>query len=264
MTQAAHFLGLDQSTAGRRLSQLEAELGVVLFIRSKAGFALTQSGEAAVARALEVEMSINGLVDDVTTSSHSAVGTVRLMGNGWTLARLSCGAVGKLLRENPMLNLRTVSLLRSSHVRGLASVSIWFEKTPENGEFSVRLGEVPFALYKSKTVDSSSNWVAFYDEDVTRPLMTSAVAKLRKKGDVLRFTATDAEILHCAVAAGVGRGLLPMCIAEADPRLERVNDGPPELLRTLWMHTHPDTVETKRVKLTLQWLRSEFDRVFLP
>ncbi len=264
LTRAAKFLGLDQSTAGRRLSALEAELGVVLFIRSKTGFAPTQAGDAAIVRALEVEASINGLVDDVTSSSHSAVGTVRLMGNAWTLERLSCQAVGAFLKKNPQLNLRTISLLRNSHVRGEASVSIWFEKKPESGEFSVRLGEVPYALYQSVSVDPGPNWVSFYDEDERRPMISSAISRLRQKGDTMRFTATDASILHCAVAAGVGRGLLPMCLAEADTRLKRINSGPPELMRTLWIHTHPDTVETKRIKVMLKWLRESFDQVFLP
>jgi len=33
-------------------------------------------------------------------------------------------------------------------------------------------------------------------------------------------------------------------------------------MRTLWMHTHPDTVETKRVKATIDWIGDEFARVF--
>ncbi|HIP22255.1 MAG TPA: LysR family transcriptional regulator, partial [Rhodobacteraceae bacterium] len=59
---------LDQSTAGRRLNQLEAELGAVLFVRSKSGFTPTQAGEAAISRALDVEMNINRLVDTVAST----------------------------------------------------------------------------------------------------------------------------------------------------------------------------------------------------
>lgn len=264
LTRAAHFLGLDQSTAGRRLTQLEAELGVVLFVRSKAGFAPTQVGEAAIKRALEVEASINELVDIVATSSGSAVGTVRLLGNGWTLERLARLSVGKLLRAHPELTLRTISLLRSSHVRGEASVSLWFEKPPEHGEFSVRLGDVPYAVYQSKTVDCGNGWVSFYDEDVARHQITTAQAKLKTNERVVRLTGTDAGVFVGAIEAGVGSGLLPMCMANENQALERVTQGPPDLMRTLWLHTHPDTVETERVKVTVDWIRDEFKRVFTP
>lgn len=50
LTQASQVLGIDQSTAGRRLGALEADLGAILFVRSKTGFSLTDAGEAAVAR----------------------------------------------------------------------------------------------------------------------------------------------------------------------------------------------------------------------
>lgn len=263
LTRAAHFLGLDQSTAGRRLTLLEAELGAVLFVRSKSGFAPTQVGEAAIKRALEVETNINGLIDAVASNTGSAVGTVRLMGNGWTLDRLARLSVLKLLRAHPELNLRTISLLRSSHVRGEASVSLWFEKTPECGEFSVRVGEIPYAVYKSKEVESGNGWVSFYDEDVVRRQITAMQAKLSKNDHVVRLTGTDASIIQSAVAAGVGKGLLPMCLAEENPNLERVGAGPPDMMRTLWLHTHPDTVETERVKVTIDWIREEFDSVFI-
>ena len=45
LTRAAQVLGIDTSTAGRRLSTLEADPGVPLFVRTKAGFALTDAGE---------------------------------------------------------------------------------------------------------------------------------------------------------------------------------------------------------------------------
>ena len=264
LTRAAQFLRLDQSTAGRRLNQLEAELGAVLFVRSKSGFAPTQVGEAAIARALEIEANINGLVDDVASTSGTAVGTVRLMGNGWTLERLARLSVAKLLTAHPQLNLRTISLLRNSHVRGEASVSLWFEKEPERGEFSVRVGDVPYAVYQSKTVDPGENWVAFYDEDVARRQINSAQAKLQTHSGVVRLTGTDAGVFQGAIEAGIGKGLLPMCMAEENPNLVRASKGPPDLKRTLWLHTYPDTVETERVKVTIDWIRDEFARTFTP
>ncbi len=263
LTRAAQFLKLDQSTAGRRLSQLEAELGVVLFVRSKAGFAPTQAGEAAILRAKEVESSVNAMADEVVSKVHSAVGTVRLVGNAWTLARLIQTTGSAFLEQNPRMDLRVNTLLRNSHVRGEATVSLWFEKNPQMGEFTIDLGKVPYAVYKSiDEKPDAKGWVMFYDEDACRPVIDSLAQKLQGSDEPLRLTSTDAMVLKQAIASGVGRGLLPMCLAAEDARLVRVSSGAPELERTLWMHTHPDTLETKRIQATIDWLRDSFEPAF--
>jgi DNA-binding transcriptional LysR family regulator len=78
------------------------------------------------------------------------------------------------------------------------------------------------------------------------------------------MTATDAGIMLSAVREGVGKGLLPMCLAEEDERLVRIQDGEPEFVRTLHVHAHPDTVEALRIQETIRWLRESFRGVFQP
>jgi len=84
LTRSARTLDVDQSTAGRKLSALEAELGTILFVRSKAGFAPTEAGELAIRRAVEIEGACNALVDTVASTGKEVMGTVRFVGNPWT------------------------------------------------------------------------------------------------------------------------------------------------------------------------------------
>ena len=125
------------------------------------------------------------------------------------------------------------------------------------------LGQVPYALYRARNAPTDTkDWVIFFDEDAERPTITTAANRLRLPDENLRLTATDANILLTAVVKGIGKGLLPMCIAEQDKRLIRVNSGAPELTRTLNMHIHVDTAETRKVRATVAWLREVFPRVF--
>lgn len=265
LTQAAQTLGIDQSTAGRRLSALEANLGVILFVRSKTGFALTDAGEAAIKQVLEVERRVDRMIDEVTASDDGPVGTVRLLGNPWTLERLAGMAMGPFLSAHPRLDLRVISLIPRNRVRGEASLSIWFEVEPGEGEFAIKLGDVPYAVYKARdAAEEPEGWVSFYDEDAVRPNITRAHKGLRRRGERMRLTATDAGIMRAAVGEGVGKGLLPMCLGEEDPRLVRVNDGEPDLIRALHLHAHPDTVQTLRIQATIRWLRESFEQVFHP
>lgn len=265
LTQAAQLLGIDQSTAGRRLSALEADLGVILFVRSKTGFAPTDAGDAAIKQALEVERRIERLTDEITSGDEGPVGIVRLLGNAWTLDRLAQKAMAPFLAAHPRLDLRIMTLTPRARVRGEASLGLWFEVEPGDSEFAIKLGDVPYAVYRSRTAPvKGSDWVSFYDEDSLRPAITRAHKRLRARGEPLRVTATDAGIMLSAVREGVGRGLLPMCLAEEDDGLVRVGEGEPEFVRVLHLHAQPDTIESSRVQATIRWLRESFKSVFQP
>ena len=266
LTQAAQMLGIDQSTAGRRLGSLEADLGVILFVRSKTGFSLTDAGEAAVRRAVEVERLMDRLQEAVLPAGEGAVGVVRLLGNAWTLDRLARTAMADFLAAHPRLDLRIMTLTPRSPIRGEATLSLWFEAEPRESEFAIKLGEVPYAVYRAATAPAEDlPWIAFHDEDATRPAIARAHKRLRSREEALRVTATDAGIMLSAVRAGIGKALLPMCLGEEDPALVRVQPGtPPEFSRALHLHAHPDTVEARRIQATIRWLRESFRPVFQP
>ena len=108
LTGAAALLGIDQSTAGRRISALEADVGAILFVRSKTGFAPTPAGQVVIARALEMESRAIRLAEEVANADQGPVGIVRLIGNPWTLTRLVERAAVTLLTRHPRLELRTI------------------------------------------------------------------------------------------------------------------------------------------------------------
>ena len=136
-------------------------------------------------------------------------------------------------------------------------------------EFAIKLGVIPYAVYVRAGADPDDlDWVAFLDEEAPRLAPNRTTDRLRGKGadnrHTVRLTGTDAGTLQAAIAAGIGRGLLPMCLGENDPRLARIADGPPELRRELSLHLHPDTVQTARVQTVVRWLRGCFADTFAP
>lgn len=265
LTQAAQLLHIDKSTAGRRLTALEADLGSMLFIRTKTGFALTDAGEAAIQRAAEVQSRIDMMIDEVAGSDEGPVGIVRVVGHAWMLQRLARIAMPRFLASHPRLDLRLVNDAPRGFIRGEATLSLWFEVQPGDGEFSIKLGDMPYAVYRSKKADSGrADWVSFHDEEGVHPFITQENERLRGASEASRLSATDAMIMLIAVREGVGQGLLPMCLAEEDGDLVRIGSGEPEVVRSLYMHAHYDTVQTHRIQSTLRWLRDSFEGVFHP
>lgn len=263
LTSAAHLLDIDQSTAGRRLSSYEAELGVILFIRSKSGFIPTEAGAIAIQHAQKVERMMDRLQDDLAETQHGAVGIVRLMGNSWVLQRLAGKSVSTFLQQNPQLELRMASHLPPTRIHGDASVSLWFEASPHTTEFTLPLGLVPYRVYRAKTAPTkTNNWVIFQDDEQSRPIISKRNRKLVGSTGKIVFTATDAGIMLEAVAQGVGKALLPSCLAENHPDLIQDNLKQAPFERLLYMHLSHDTFETKRVQTTVDWLRSIFAGTF--
>jgi len=264
LSGAAQLLGIDQATASRRLAALEADLGAILFARARTGLTPTEAGEAAVARALEIEARTLRLHEEVANTGKGAAGLVRIIGNPWTLMRLSEHGLPGLLHRHPELDIRTIGTFQyRSIARGETAIALWFEVPPADTAFAIKLGDVPYAIYAPAGADPSRlGWVSFWDDDAPRRAPIRWIEKVRKPGEALRVTATDSSVLLGAIRAGLGKGLLPMCLAEGDPRLVRVMAGAPELTRALHLHAHPDTVQTARIQAVMSWLRDCFARVY--
>ncbi len=264
LTGAAQLLGVDQSTVGRKLNSAEKEMGVILFVRSKSGFVLTQAGQIAVRHAEEVELGLNQMTDDISEAHSGARGTVRIVGNAWMMQEFAGRGASSFLEKNPNVDLRFLTRMPQVRISGDASIPLWFEVPPHASEFAVALGKVPYAVYQSAKKDTDPNsWVVFWDEEAQRPIINRASDRLSGETGAIRLTSTDAGVLASAVAAGVGRGLLPMCLARGRDDLLRVAEGKPELERVLYMHHNPDTLNSKRFRLTVDWLREIFPKIFL-
>jgi len=74
---AAKALKVSQTTAARRIAALETALGLTLFERRQAGYALTPAGEALVGRAEAAEAAATAFGEAAAAQSREATGTVR-------------------------------------------------------------------------------------------------------------------------------------------------------------------------------------------
>jgi DNA-binding transcriptional LysR family regulator len=69
---------------------------------------VTEAGEMVVARAAEVERRVLRLAEDLSRGPDGLAGTVRLVGNPWTLERLAGDPARRLLDAHPRLDLRLI------------------------------------------------------------------------------------------------------------------------------------------------------------
>lgn len=256
LTRAATELGVDQSTVSRRVAALEAELGSVVFIRSKSGLHPTDLGERLVVQAAEMARHADRMAELAATQDDVPTGELRIQGDHWVLSQLAEGPLPAFLKLYPRLSVRLVAMPQLMAQRSQASISLWFEETPGAEEFAIRLTDVPYALYsRHDGVSAPADWVTTVIETGSRRAPARFLEKARQPGEVLRVSATDAHLAASAVRHGMGKALLPVCLARHDPDLVEVKKGEPVLHRRLHLHAHPDTVQTLRVQTAIQWLR---------
>ena len=75
---AGKALKVSQTTAARRVAALEEAIGLGLFERRQAGYALTPAGEALVARAEAVERAAESFAEAAASQARDVQGVVRL------------------------------------------------------------------------------------------------------------------------------------------------------------------------------------------
>lgn len=266
LSRAATMLKIDQSTVSRRLMGIEATLDTVLFKRSKNGLQITDAAERLLPLAEAVEHAVDVFVEGASAErADGPSGLVRILGNAWILNRLSERVLPTFLRQYPNVDVRLLTLAPKLPVRSDATLSLWFEAPPKHGDTSLRLGDVPFALYALKGCDPDAlDWVSFFDEDAPDRAPVRYWNRHRAATDKLRVTVTDAGLILAAIRSGAGKGLLPMCLGEQDPNLQAISGPAPQLTRTLHLHIHPDTLQVRRVQAVVTTLQNQFDTVFLP
>jgi DNA-binding transcriptional LysR family regulator len=100
-------------------------------------------------------------------------------------------------------------------------------------------------------------WIAYDEAMAHLPQAQWIAARIARDQEKIAFLrVNDAEGVLEAVAAGLGRSLLPSLIADRDPRLRRL--GPrqrsPAVSRELWLLTHSELRTLRRIEAVVRWI----------
>ncbi|MET1416429.1 LysR family transcriptional regulator [Roseibium sp. HPY-6] len=263
LTRASIMLGIDQSTVGRRLSALEAALGATLFLRSKSGLIPTEVGEKLIADAMEIERRAERIFQTAVSPVREPAGELRILGDHWVLEHLAEHFLPRLAQMYPKLTVFLLSGCPTAASWSAATISLWFEDPPQMGEFSIKIADVPFALYVPAERDPAAlGWVSMRDTSGARRAPARYLEKIKQRDEPVSFVGNDPRLLLAAIRQGLGKGLLPVALADAEHALQRLKGGSVEIERALHLHVHPDTVQFPRVQTVIRELRESAEDLF--
>lgn len=252
-TGAARSLRASPSTVIKRIGDLEAALGHLLFDRSREGYALTAFGQAVLARAEPLAAAADDIARFAEGAPTAPGGLVRLsttesLASGWLAPRLV-----DFRRRHPAIS---VELLAGSELVSLgrreADVALRLAR-PEGGDLRARkVADVAFTGYRRCGADTA-DWLAFQERPATTAIGRLPEARLAGAEPVLR--ARDFATHQAAARAGLGCAILPCFLGDPDPGLERVDAAaPPDLVLPLWLVVHRDLRAAPRVQAMMEFL----------
>ncbi|MGT2462426.1 LysR family transcriptional regulator [Sinomonas atrocyanea] len=258
LVAAARALGVEHTTVGRRVSQLERAAGTRLFDRTPGGWELTEAGQGLLVHAEAIESALLAAAEELGSARGRLSGTLRIAApDGFGAFVLSPG-LGPLRADYPDLTVEVVTETRLSLLatrefdigialeepttrgvrsRPLATYGLSFYASPDYLTWRGRptglsdLASHPMIGYVDALLDIPA--LRFLDE--TLPGVRPAVQTNNVTGQWM------------AAIAGLGVAVLPDFVAAGDQRLVRIIEGT-TIQRTYWIAVPSEHQRLARTK----------------
>ena len=255
LSAASRRLGVDQTTAARRLAAAEARLGARLFGRIDGALRPTQAGEAALRHAERIEAEIGLLEGAVSGADAAATGTVRLSSVPILVNRVLLPRLPALVRRHPGLTLELAGEARNvSLSRREADLALRQARPAGGTALARRIGDLDYAVYGA--VGNRSDglpWIT-YEEALSDLPQARWIAAHARADEIAPVRVNDADAALSAVRAGLGKSLLPVAAARGEKGLRPLGDGKPVLKRELWLMVHRELRRLARIEAVIAWI----------
>jgi DNA-binding transcriptional LysR family regulator len=255
LTAAAAQLGINHSTAFRRLAALEAKLDARLFERLRTGYVPTEAGQAMIAAAARIETDVTQFARTMAGRGETPSGELRVTAPAGFAADLLMPVLADFSARFPEI---WIDLLLTEEALNLsrrdADVAIRVSREPSETLVGRRLAATAWGLYgradRAYGDLSREAWVCPGPAVANGSFLRFVAA--RAPADRIRLRINTVTGLDAAVSAGLGIGPLPCFVADANPTLRRLSGPYPELGADLWVLTHPDLRHAARVRVFME------------
>ncbi len=251
---AARRLGVNHATVLRRIAQIEAALGTVVFDREAAGYRVTRVGQVVVEGADRVRQDVKSLQSSLAGPSAGMVGQVRVT----TTDSLMVSVVGSALQTFQQAYPRiSIDLMMTNHLVDLsqrqADVAIRPTRSIADGVRAERVAGLAFALYASpgylkRDPDAptrSSRWLVVDPSQMGSPTRYWMQTHFPEADE--RVRAGSFLALGALAAQGQGITILPCCLGETTPGLVRVGKPLSDIETSLWVMTTNELAGSPRI-----------------
>lgn len=264
LAEAAQRSRSDPSTVFRALQRLEKSLGQRLFERTRQGYLPTEAASEVARHAERIEAELEAARAAVAGATAQVSGRVRLTTTDSVLRGLVLPALPLLVRAHPLLQLE---LHAGNQLMSLSrrDADLALRATPSPPEHLVgrELGRIRFAVMglrgqRIKPLDTL-DWIA---PDEAMPEHPSVRWRRKHLPKLAPRHLVDGVVgVADAITAGLGVGVLPLFMLQAERRLKALSPPLDGCESTLWLLAHPESRHLRRIATVYQHLA---DAIRLP
>ncbi len=224
---AARELGVKHTTVGRRLSELERELGGALFLRTPDGLKLTPLGKKLVPSAEQVERHVQSI--RTQASAHTA--NVRIaVPSGFV--NLFTPHLPKFRKRHPGVVLEFLSGSKKVDLmKGDAELALRTGAAGDDALMMRKAGEIGWSLYASPQYlarkrlrngsDLSGHELIGFDASLAGMPAAKWLAE-NAKGASIEIRHREVVDMVTSAAGGIGIAIIPCVYGDNDARLKRL------------------------------------------
>lgn len=257
LSGAGRRLGISHATVFRRLTNMENQLGVVLFERSRTGYTPSAAGEDLFAVARRVQADINGVERRLAGKDLKLSGTIRVTTTDTLFAGLLATPFEKFRSDYPDIKLEVVI---SNQVQSLskreADIAIRPTGKPPETLVGRKVGVIRQSVYGQRHhwqnvsvplhILTGHHWIGPDNHMGNRALETWMAQN--ELNEFCHYRVDSMLGMQTATRSGAAVAVLPDYLGDSDPDLSRLTDPIGELDVPLWILTHPDLKRVKRIR----------------
>ena len=261
---AATQLGVSHSTVSRRIDGFEKELGVRLFDRLSAGYALTSAGDDIVGLGASVSTTIDEIERRVVGQDSRLTGEIQVTAPDLLACSLLMPDIEAFNRRYPEISIElSVSYVALDLDRREADVAIRITDAPPEHLVGRSLGRYASAIYVSNDYaaehdlgdHSTLHWIGWnHLSRFPEWVRDSAFPDVPTRG---RFPNVMVQL--AAARAGLGLAMIPCFMGDPDPTLVRAVPELASPVHEIWVLTHPDLRDTSRIRAFMRHVADCFE-----
>lgn len=269
LSSAARDMGVSQATVGRHLKRAEESLNAKLFNRLNNGLFATEAGAIAIEYATRIESEVKSANMKLLGTNDKDGGVIRL---SIPLNAMPYGLstdIQAFVAKHPEIHFEIrASDQPANFMDRDVDVVIRADNNPTSGLWGYRLADIHYSFYGSSGfMDRWQHELANAPLSARLPIIALSYADPAADRDFIMSRYPMARVVaECngldsvipLVCAGVGAGRIARFMAPAYPDLRVILPCSDEDIRSLWVLTHPDYRETRRIRLLMDFLRSRY------
>jgi DNA-binding transcriptional LysR family regulator len=269
LSAAALDLHVAQSTVGRRLASLEANLGVRLLNRTPDGYVPTSAGLSVRQKAERLEAEAQSLERDLGGQDNRLSGLVRVTCAESVASHILAPCFAELHATHPdiMIELIPHSSELSLAMRE-ADISVRLKRSDQHDLIVRRVGTLAFGLYASNgylerhghpdlSAGCSGQYLVAQLDDIEDQPQIRWLLDLAPRARISVQTSSHEAAVFAAIHGG-GLACLARFRADSEDRLARLVVPISAPSTEIWLMVHKDNRDTARIRVVLNYLIEYF------